>query len=220
MDSQGGGVSILEALADPNILRAGETPIYPVVNPEDKRYTDNLPGRHIIHLVVFAKADWVSDANHGMKKDFEDRVLLFPVYDSVVFALSADLDRQFADGTDTMEDCILEIEDLKYELTTIQHSKTPSGRERWDTPEVKTADDKKGRLVKDRYSALLMANKIARDDYLKGMIPKFDNYVAGGFAHQIAGKSRKTDEPLYRGPDWFVQGMKNCSNYGVGVRKS
>ena len=56
-----------------------------------------------------------------------------------------------------------EIEELKNELSTITISETSTGKEHFDTPEKKTAGMKKGRLKKDRYSALLMANMIARN---------------------------------------------------------
>ena len=36
-----------------------------------------------------------------------------------------------------------------------QTSTGPNARDRWDTPEVKLQNGKKGRLSKDRYSSLL-----------------------------------------------------------------
>ncbi len=57
---------------------------------------------------------------------------------------------------------MLEIEELKNELVLIEHSRTPNGRDKWDTPQVKGIGAKKGRLRKDRYSALLMANMVGR----------------------------------------------------------
>ncbi len=56
----------------------------------------------------------------------------------------------------------MEIEELKDELATIVHDQSPSGRDRWNTPETKQAGQRKGRLRKDRYSALIIANLIAR----------------------------------------------------------
>jgi hypothetical protein len=46
---------------------------------------------------------------------------------------------------------------------TVVVSVTAGGRERFDTPEIKTDTGKKGRLRKDRYSALVMANMLARE---------------------------------------------------------
>lgn len=56
----------------------------------------------------------------------------------------------------------MEIEELKNELSMIVMTQTGTGRERWDTPEVKVAAGKKRRLRKDRYSSLIMANMSAR----------------------------------------------------------
>ena len=55
---------------------------------------------------------------------------------------------------DTLEDTAMEIEELKDELSTIVMTITTAGRERWNTPEVKLGSGKKGRMRKDRYSAL------------------------------------------------------------------
>ena len=63
---------------------------------------------------------------------------------------------------DTLEDAAMEVEELKDELSTIVMSVTTAGRERWNTPEVKLGSGKKGRMRKDRYSALVIANMIAR----------------------------------------------------------
>ena len=37
---------------------------------------------------------------------------------------------------DTLEQCVMEIEDLKDELTMIQITQTATGRDKWDTPET------------------------------------------------------------------------------------
>ena len=57
---------------------------------------------------------------------------------------------------------MLEIEELKEELSTISHMTTQTGKDKWDTPETVLVGNKKGRLRKDRYSALLIANMAAR----------------------------------------------------------
>lgn len=229
LDSQGGGISIEEALGDPLMLKENEQSIYPIIEEDEEKYTDDLPGRHILVKVQFADGQWVADANHSMKKDLEDRLLLFPNNDSSVIGLLIEDDRakgrlfedddEIFDFKDSLEDVALEVEDLKYELTTIIHSKTYAGRERWDTPEIK--DDsikKKGRLVKDRYSSLLMANKVARD-YVKSlsMVNHRKSTAVGGFAHQLAKKNKK-DTALYIGPSWFTDQVNNTS-YGKSVRR-
>jgi hypothetical protein len=117
---------------------------------------------------------------------------------------------------DTLEDCMLEIEELKDELATIVHTQTgQSLRDRWDTPETKLAGGKKGRLRKDRYSALLMANMAART---LARTPREPEYKArGGFANQLArGGRRDAAGPLYVGPDWFSAGV-NAMGGGYGA---
>lgn len=204
LDAQGGGKAISEALADPENLSNGEQPIYPVTEDHplwDKveRDTDDKQGMHILELVQFSRAEWTADANHNMKKDFETQQLLFPLFDPIELGLAAEKDSMKGNVYDTLEECVQDIEELKEELSTIQISQTPSGREKWDTPEVKTEGDKKGRLRKDRYSALLMANAAARK--LRTIeAPRAYTYV-GGFSNKIT-KTKSTD--LYVGPAWFV----------------
>ena len=160
IDSQGGGFTIAEGLRDLDKLKPGERPIYPIIEDKEKD-TDNLPGDHILDLVNFAKADWTAQANHGMRKDFEDKVLLFPRFDTLSLSLMSEKDKIFFDEMkqktgesnalrlyDTLEDAVMEIEDLKSELSTIVISVTQSGRERWDTPEIKLETGKKGRMRK------------------------------------------------------------------------
>lgn len=215
LDSQGGGVAVLEALGDTSDLKGNEQPFYEIVDPDKPKDSDGKPGLHIIELINFAKADWVSEANHGMRKDFEDKTLLFPMFDSVTMGLAIEEDRLTGrvkvdqkDASveklyDTLEDCVMEIEDLKDELTSIVHTQTgTSMRDRWDTPETKQAGGKKGRLRKDRYSALLMANMVGR---VLQRTPTESEYQAyGGFANVLSTKKDKNGF-LYTGPDWYVR---------------
>lgn len=162
MDAQGGGKAVMETINDKNLVMPGELQILPMVNFEKPQETDMQHGLHIIDVVQFTREDWTSKANHGMKKDFEDKVLLFPFFDAISFA-EAEFSNYDSDNEDTITKCISEIEELKNELCTITVTSTPAtNRERWDTPEYKTQNGKKGRLLKDRYSALLMANMTAR----------------------------------------------------------
>jgi hypothetical protein len=78
LDAQGGGVSIEEALHDPSKLEDGELVIWPIIDPNKSKDTDDQAGLHILELVQFAKAEWTAQANHGLRKDLEDKVLLFP----------------------------------------------------------------------------------------------------------------------------------------------
>ena len=215
MDAQGGGVAIEEALHDPGKLEEGEILIWPVIDNKPKD-TDDQQGLHLLELVQFARADWTAQANHGLRKDLEDKVLLFPRFDQVSLALALDKENKdimSADLTnlyDSESECILEIEELKNELTTIvmtQTSTGPNARDRWDTPEVKLPNGKKGKLRKDRYSALLIANMLARQFSRTLQPTTFD--VIGNNLAEIG----KTDGQMYKGPNWFTDGA-NANIYG------
>ena len=145
---------------DPGKLEEGEILIWPVIDDNKPKETDDQSGSHILELVQFARADWTAQANHGLRKDLEDKVLLFPRFDQVSLALALDKEGKDLMSTDltniydSESECILEIEELKNELTTIvmtQTSNGPNARDRWDTPEVKLPNGKKGKLRKDRY---------------------------------------------------------------------
>ena len=211
IDSQGGGFTIAEGLRDLDKLKEGERPIYPIIEEKKKKDTDDLAGDHILELCNFAKADWTANANHGMRKDLEDKVLLFPRFDTLTLSLMTEKDKIFftemkekvGDSTalrlyDTLEDVAMEVEELKDELSTVVMSITTAGRERWDTPEVKLGTGKKGRMRKDRYSALVIANMIARTIQRELPPPKYQHI---GLVVGEQGE-RKDSGKMYMGPEW------------------
>lgn len=219
MDAQGGGVAIEEAFHDPSKLEEGENLIWPAVDPNKSRDTDDQAGLHILELVQFAKADWTAQANHGLRKDLEDKLLLFPRFDNLTLGLALDAEGRDIVSTDlnpiydTYSECILEIEELKNELTTIVMTQTSTGsnaRDRWDTPEVKMPNGKKGRLRKDRYSALVIANMLARQ-LARAMKPMEYNMI-GDFRTNIAPSD---DDKLYKGPEWFTGGANDDIYKGI-----
>lgn len=204
MDAQGGGIAVMESLHDKDKVKEGEYPIWPIIEEDKEKDTDGYPGLHILEMCQFAKSDWLGEANHGLRKDFEDRVLIFPFFDAVSLGLSAADDKMKRRLHDTLEDCVMEIEELKDELSMIEMSQTPAGRDKWDTPEVKTAGGKKGRLRKDRYSALLMANMAARTIQRTPVPPTYD--TIGGF---VGDNQKNLEGPMYMGPQWFTEQMKD-----------
>ncbi len=207
MDAQGGGVAVMESLHDTSVLNEHEQPIWPVINPDKEQPWDGERGLHILEMCQFANYEWYSEANHGMRKDFEDKVLLFPFFDTVSLGISNAEDSIKGRTYDTLEDCVMEIEELKNELSIIQMTQTPSGRDRWDTPEVIVAAGKKSKMRKDRYSALLMANMAAR--ILSRTPTKEDYEFYGGFAFMPEKSKPQRDEDYYKGPAWFVDNMKD-----------
>ena len=167
LDAQGGGRAIMESLMDPSKLEPGEEIILPAINPDEKPLeTDMMQGDHIIKIFKNT-SETITEANHALKKDMESRDIIFPYHDSISYVESEFYDTSLGESSvlyDTLEDCIADIEELKNELSTIAISETKTGRESFDTPETKGANSKKGRLKKDRYSALLMANWVARSE--------------------------------------------------------
>jgi hypothetical protein len=218
MDAQGGGVAIEEALHDPQNLLNNEQLIWPIIDYDKSKDTDSQAGLHILELVQFAKAEWTAQANHGLRKDLEDKVLLFPRFDNLTLGLTLEAEGKDILNTDlssplydTLSECILEIEELKNELTTIVMTHTSGGsgsRDRWDTPEVKTSGGRKGRLRKDRYSALVIANMLAR---------QMNRTLAGPEYNIIGGNTKnmtKSNGQLYKGPEWFTSFANEEDIYG------
>jgi hypothetical protein len=217
MDAQGGGIAVEEALHDPDKLQDGEILIWPVIENKPKD-TDDQQGLHILELVQFARADWTAQANHGLRKDLEDKVILFPRFDelSLVFAMDQENKNIITDELnplyDSLSECILEIEELKNELTTIimtQTSSAAGARDRWDTPDLKMPNGKKGKLRKDRYSALLIANMLARQ-MNRSMAPI--NYDIIG---TNASQSVKNIGQMYKGPAWFTEAANEDIYNGI-----
>jgi hypothetical protein len=205
LDAQGGGIAVMEGLHDKDKIQDGELPIWPVIDENKEKDTDGEQGLHILELCQFAKHEWLAEANHGMRKDFEDRALLFPRFDSVSLGISSAEDAVKGRMFDTLEQCVMEIEELKDELAMIQMTQTNSGRDKWDTPESVVGTGKKGKQRKDRYSSLLMANMAAR---IIDRTPEQAEYnFYGGFA--TSSKSKKKEKDLYIGPSWFTNSMKD-----------
>lgn len=218
LDAQGGGVAIEEALHDPSKLEQGENLIWPIIDPNKRKETDDQAGLHILELVQFAKADWTSQANHGLRKDLEDKLLLFPKFDNLTLGLAMEeegkdiLNEDLNPIYDNLSECIIEIEELKNELTTIVMSQTstgPNARDRWDTPEVKMPNGKRGRLRKDRYSSLLIANMIARQ-HMRTLTPIEYDIVGGKASEMVAHNGQ-----LYKGPEWFINGANDDIYTGI-----
>ena len=204
MDAQGGGIAVMESLHDSDKLQDGEVAIWPVIDDDKPKDTDDHRGLHILEMCQFAKYDWLAEANHGLRKDFEDKAILFPRFDAITLGLSNAEDGMKGRIFDTLEQCVMEIEDLKDELTMIQITQTASGRDKWDTPETVIGTGKKGKQRKDRYSALIMANMAART---LARLPEASIYnFYGGFA--TMEKTEKQGD-MYSGPNWFTDSMKD-----------
>ena len=224
LDSQGGGIAIMEALHNLKSLQQDELPIWPILETHPLFYDgsknygyDAEAGKHIIEMVSFSKTEYVVEANHGLKKDMEDKILLFPSFNPLELGLSGLEDRAIGRTIDTQEEVVVEIEELKEELSTISHMTTQTGKDKWDTPETVLVGNKKGRLRKDRYSALLIANMAARRMNRPTTI-HHQNLPAGGSAYHLAKYPTPTkSDKFYTGPDWYVNNPAvNFNNWGHG----
>lgn len=184
IDAQGGGRPLAEALHDKTLLQEGEVQFWEAIDPDKPKDSDKMSGEHILKMIEFSNYRWLSNANHNLKKDLEDKTLLFPQYNSIILGLA---------GDDTPEENnLINIEETKDELSTIVMTST-STRERWDTPQVKTDSNKIGRMRKDRYSSLLIANDMARNINKEIKKPKpsgFFGAVVGG-VHNDPNSSKK-----------------------------
>lgn len=211
IDTQGGGIPIEEAFQDTDKMLPNELPIFPAIDRDKPQPTDDKVGLHFLYRINFASADWVANANYGLKKDLEEQQIIFPFYDAISVYNAYEDDLRAGRDFDTYEDCVISIEELKQEMTSIIHSRTPNcNRERWDTPAVKGADGKGRKQRKDRYSALLIANMVARTYQRMDVIDNSYHNV-GGFAQGMSTQELESGAKLYhRAPEWFKQGMDYC----------
>ena len=203
LDAQGGGIAVAEALHDGNQLHKGEAAIWPIIDEDKPQPSDDEHGLHILEMCQFARYEWYSEANHGLRKDLEDKLLLFPQFDPVTIGLSIEQDKANNRLYDTLEDCVMEIEELKNELSLIEITQTSNGRDRWNTPEVKTGVGRKQSMRKDRYSSLLMANMASRQIATEVKQVPYTSY--GGFASMDTSKATG---PAFTAPNWFNDGVK------------
>jgi hypothetical protein len=208
MDSQGGGKAVYERLHDPDKLQPGEQLIWEVIDEAKEKETDHRAGPHILELCQFSSADWVAEANHGLRFDMESKTLLFPFFDALSL-IKANANDGFNTNRlyDTLEFCMEEIEELKNELSNIIISQTINGRDRWDTPETKMPGGKKGRMRKDRYSALLMANYGARKIFLSNDM-KIE-MPFGGFSAKHKGEKG----PSFIGNEFWSQALSSAYSH-------
>ena len=230
IDSQGGGRAVTEALHDMDKMERGEVPIWEILSEDQKKpgEHDHEAGLHIIELINFSDAAWTNEANHGLKKDMEDKVLLFPYFDPILLDEATTEDKKSGriviDNNkevqlgDTLEDLVMEIEAMKDELVTIVHTRTANNRDRWDVPEIKQASGKKGRLRKDRYSSLLMANAAARK-MNRVTPPLLYGATYGGFAREVTQETPDNPGKMWDAPEWFTNpvGNKQLPYYPYGT---
>ena len=134
----------MEALHDKDKVKEGEQKIWPVIDYDKPKDTDDEPGLHILRMCQFAKYDWLAEANHGLRKDFEDKLVLFPDFDSVSLGISAEednIDRKNIRYTGRL--CYGNRRIERMSLSMIVMTQTGTGRERWDTLRSKNSSREK-----------------------------------------------------------------------------
>jgi hypothetical protein len=126
IDSQGGGIAVVEALHDLDKLRENELPIWPTIVAGKPMDTDGEVGPHIIEMINFSSSEWTSEANHGLRKDFEDKVCILPYFDNLSLGLAEINDEQL---TRHFEEEMEEIREKKIgEHTILVEAKTGAKR--------------------------------------------------------------------------------------------
>lgn len=214
IDKFGGGEAIIQALAEDTTEDIGIPGVFPVIDPDKKHYTDAEDGLHIIHSIA-ANATMNSEANHGMLSDFQQKRLLFPAYDPVEMARQAIVQNaRFDYLTDSYEDIVIEIEALKEELESIILTPTARfGQDHFDTPTTKievAGEIKKARMKKDRYSALLYANWIIREEEIR----QYDGqqYNCYGTSNKDRGIGKIDSDEFKKGQMYYGRGINRLKD--------
>jgi hypothetical protein len=154
MDAGGGGLALKDLLADPSTA----TSIDDIVLDIDDESTIGKKGKRILRMVDFSPG-WIQEANFTLKASMEHKRLCFPdVVESDHYIRPTD---NVLDEND-----LAAAEHIKTinELQSIVMTATKTGVLHFDTP------GKHQR--KDRYSALLIAHKMAYDFFVTGFQKK------------------------------------------------
>jgi hypothetical protein len=211
MDSQGGGYAIAEMLRNKKLLdpSKGDMPIYEVIDFDaPKAMDEERDGPHILHLIA-QSTEWNSQSNLFMHKSFETRKLLFPGINTVKMQAAMAVENLAGITTDTYEDIVHNIEELKNELCAIKMTSTPTGKEKFEAPSVTEMSISEGKkkthkMRKDRYTSLLIAHRYVYDnDITPPPIIDYDD-VPGN----IRAVNVDPSEGMYRGPG--IAGFRNA----------
>lgn len=199
-DTGGGGVSIKEGLKDPTkFLDTGDKPILDMDDEANK----NVEGLKILKMIEFSSYEWRQASHYGLRDDIMKKTLLFPEYDA------AEAEEAFQSqgvGHDTLDDCYAEILECKSEIILIKLYQTETGKQRWDTPDVKGVDGNmnKKSLKKDRFTSLLLSNWGCR---LLGQKGPENPDIGGGM---LRGQGQGHSTPGFYGMVTSANGRRIC----------
>lgn len=207
LDSGGGGRSLAELFKDPSKMIDGADK--PILDMDDSLNRDQ-DGLRILKIVEFSNYGWYQEAHYNLRNMLNAQTIIFPELDLAELAKSSYVnDRIGKEFLDTLDDVYSEIEELKQEMTLIQHSQTPRGNEKWDIPKITgiDADMAKKKLKKDRFTAAMLAAWGRRFlDNLSDFNYQSDR-VLGGSATSLRGQNQRIT-----GMRWCGDGVKNMLN--------
>jgi len=190
-DAGGGGINVKEGLMDEDKMNPGDVPIFDM---KDELH-GGKDGAYILKMAQFSDSAWRKNAHYSLKKDFGDRRILFPKFDS---SLIAELGTYESEEQlyETLEDVYVDIEKMKQETTHIKARQTENGSESWDVPKMKIHNGQGGKseLKKDRFTSLLLANDIYRfykDEGKHGINYDFTGLVVGQNKYDQSGDAIK-----------------------------
>lgn len=218
IDSEGGGREIRDSMM---VL---EDPVLEIVDFFEPKRSDNMKGHHLIKLFNPQDHKLVAGANHSLKKDMEDKILLFPKYDPYEMLASELIDEQsgFNKYRDvklldherlegTIEAVYDEIEAMKKEMTSIVVKLTNTGKESWVLPGKKAEAAQNIEFKKDRYSALMIANAAANEIKRANEASLIPDSAYVGILADKAKKARKNknSEQMYYGNSPYLAQINN-----------
>lgn len=143
MDFGGGGLAVKDLLKEESIFydeEKREMIEEPPILPIDPKESPGKVGRRILDVVYFSHKE-IHQMNVDLKSDMEHQRIFLPA--------------SAVEGDELSEEIFSEIIELEKELRSIVVTVKPSGVLNFDTPSK--------RMIKDRYTALLLANKAAKD---------------------------------------------------------
>jgi intein/homing endonuclease len=163
-DKLGGGQTVIDLLSEDSLIPPGEEPIVEIDSEKQ--------GIKIIEAIQF-NPSWLSDANYGLRSDFEHKRILFPAMPG-----EEEVDGSDPYYYDKVDEVFAEIQEMKNEVCKIVATTTKTGNIHWDLPE---GSPKKSR--KDRYSALLLAAYAARQ--VRNKTIKTTELAEGGWPEML-----------------------------------
>ena len=162
IDYGGGGLAVRDQLAEHSLYYDDEEDTFKeqeLILPIDISQFPEKSGNRILDIVYFSPKE-IHQMNVDLKSDMEHGRVLLP--------------RSPITGDEESEEIFVEMKKLEEELMAITASVRPSGVLHFDTPSK--------RMIKDRYTSLLLANKAAKDLRQQGEKQETQELASGFWA--------------------------------------